>query len=453
MVTSEHVEGIVMEIARLKILFGLLAGVLSAAWLLSIDRAGLLGGFWSLRGLLIPFTGVLAIGFMAVAVVLAARPVQVESALGGLDKFYRLHKWLGIGGTLMALAHWLLEIVPRSLVRQGWLERPARPPRAGPALADPLQALRDPAAHLGEWGLYLLLVLVVLSLWKRFPYHLFFKTHRLMAPLFLVLVFHAVVLTPRGYWTAPIGPLMALLLAGAAAAAGLSLFRRIGKSRRAVGEVTDFHLYPGNSVLDVTVRLSTAWRGHTAGQFAFLDFDDVEAAHPFTISSGWAKDGRLVFSIKGLGDYTRKLPGLVRVGQAVTVEGPYGRFDFHGGGRRQLWVAGGVGITPFVARLQALAGAPSQQAADLVYSTAAPDDGFIGQVRGLAAQAGVAFHLIDSDTDGPLTLERLEGLVPGWREADVWFCGPLGFGRSLREAMTAKGLPPARFHQELFEMR
>jgi len=442
-----------MEIRRLKFLFAAIAALLTLAWLSSIDLTGLSRGFWPLRGLLIPFTGILAIGFMSIAVVLAARPVQVESALGGLDKYYLLHKWLSVGGVIMAVVHWLLEIVPRSLARNGWLERPQRPPAPAAVDASLIDTLRGPAAEVGEWGLYLLLVLVALALWKRFPYHLFFKTHRLMAPLFLVLIFHGAVLMPKSYWTAPVGPLLALLMAAAAVAAALSLFGRIGQSRRATGQVTEFRLYPGNSVLDVGVRLETAWPGHDAGQFAFLDFDDVEGAHPFTISSAWHGDGRLVFSIKGLGDYTRTLPQIVHVGQAVTVEGPYGRFDFRDADRRQVWIAGGVGITPFIARLQAIAGTAPTAPTDLVYSTAAPDDGFIAQVAGYAAEAGVAFHLLDSRKEGFLTLDRIAAWIPEWREADVWFCGPRGFGTSLRDAMTAAGLPADRFRQELFEMR
>lgn len=442
-----------MEILRLKLLFAAIAALLTIAWLFSIDPAGLVRGFWALRGLLIPFTGILAIGFLSIAVVLAARPVQVESALGGLDKYYLLHKWLSVGGVVMAVAHWLLEIVPRSLARNGWLERPQRPPAPAAVDASLIDALRGPATEVGEWGLYLLLVLVALALWKRFPYHLFFKTHRLMAPLFLVLIFHGAVLMPKAYWTAPVGPLMALLMAAAAGAAALSLFGRIGQSRRAAGQVTELRLYPGNSVLDVGVRLETAWPGHVAGQFAFLDFDDAEGAHPFTISSAWRDDGRLVFSIKGLGDYTRTLPEIVHVGQAVTVEGPYGRFDFRDADRRQVWIAGGVGITPFIARLQAIAGTAPAVPTDLVYSTAAPDDGFIAQVAGHAAEAGVAFHLLDTRKEGFLTLDRLAAWIPEWREADVWFCGPRGFGASLRDAMIAAGLPAGRFRQELFEMR
>ncbi len=40
---------------------------------------------------------------------------------------------------------------------------------------------------------------------------------------------------------------------------------------------------------------------------------------------------------------------MLRTGTRVQVEGPYGRFDFRKGGARQIWLAGGIGITPFLA--------------------------------------------------------------------------------------------------------
>lgn len=71
----------------------------------------------------------------------------------------------------------------------------------------------------------------------------------------------------------------------------------------------------------------------------------------------------------------------------------------------------------------------------------------------LAERAGVRFHLLVDSRDGRLTLDRLEALVPDWRDADVWFCGPSAFANAMRNPMIARGLPPSQFHQELFEMR
>jgi len=440
---------------RLRLTFLVLLLLLIGLWLISLPAGALTAGFWAARNTLIYCTGILAIGLMSAGVILAARPVQIEDALGGLDKFYRLHRWFGLTGALLAVAHWLLEILPRWMVRQGWLERPPRPPAGTqPVVAlDLFRGLRGTAATLGEWSLYLLLILVVLALWRRFPYRYFFATHRLMAPVYLVLVFHAVILMPPDYWGAPIGILVALLMAGGSAAAGASLFRRIGQSRRAIGHIESLIYHSDNAVLDVGIRLETAWPSHHAGQFAFVNFGGVEGAHPFTISSAWHRDGRLTFSIKGLGDYTRALPEQLFIGQAVTIEGPYGRFDFRGERSRQIWIGGGIGITPFIARLQALAADDRDGPVDLIYSTNAPAEAFIENIRQLADKAGVRFHLLVTKRDGLLTLDRLAEMVPEWKEAEIWFCGPLGFGHALRDAMTARGLPATYFHQELFDMR
>lgn len=440
-----------MQLRRLKLAMATLAALITLLWLLGTPVASLGGGFWPLRHTLIMLAGMLAIGFMAAAVILAARPVQVESWLGGLDKYYRLHKWLGIGALIFAATHWLLEIVPRHLVRQGLLFRPARPAGGGGHEASLLASLRPIATELGEIALYIFIALMIVALWRRVPYHLFHKAHRLMAPVYLVLVFHAVVLMGE-YWPTPAGPVLALLMAAGGVAATISLVRRIGQSRKAAGEVEAVQVASDGSGLQVGVRLETLWRGHKAGQFAFLDFDDAEGAHPFTITSAWRDDGRVGFTIKGIGDYTRRLPDLVHVGQGVTVEGPYGRFDF-GGNERQIWIGGGVGITPFIARMEQLARAPSGAEVDLFYSTAKPRPEFISHLRELAAKSGVRFHLIQSPPDPPLTLDALEAAVPDWRARAFWFCGPTGFADAIRNAAVDRGLPPEQFHQELFEMR
>jgi predicted ferric reductase len=448
-------QGIVMQINRLWLAVAIPLGLLCGLWLVSVPEGTLAGDFWSWRKALIYLTGVLSMGSMSLGVMLAARPVQAESVLGGLDKFYRLHKWFGVTGLSLALVHWLLEVGPRWLTQWGWLTRPARPPRVADVVTgfDAFRDLKDTAADLGEWSLYLLIALVLLALWKRFPYRAFLTTHRLTAPIYLVLVFHAVILVDRSYWLAPLGPVLGLLMAGGATAALVALFRRIGSMRKAVGRIESLTRYDDNAVLEVAVRLETAWPGHRAGQFAFVDFGGGEGAHPFTISSAWHGDGHLLFSIKGIGDYTRTLPDQLSIGQEATIEGPYGRFDFAGAHSRQVWVAGGVGITPFIARLAALAAADHDGNVDLIYCTSAPSSAFIDNITALAAQAGVGFHVVVSQRDGQLTLDRLAAWIPAWKNADVWFCGPSRFGDALRRSMILRGLSAPQFHQELFEMR
>ena len=69
---------------------------------------------------LVNVSGILAIGALSVAMILAARPVFLEHALNGLDKMYRLHKWLGISGASLALAHLAAVQLPKWMISMGF---------------------------------------------------------------------------------------------------------------------------------------------------------------------------------------------------------------------------------------------------------------------------------------------------------------------------------------------
>ncbi|HJW25503.1 MAG TPA: ferric reductase-like transmembrane domain-containing protein [Rhodocyclaceae bacterium] len=413
-------------------------------------------GVFAWRTVLSQYTGILGIGVMSVGMILAMRPAFLERHFDGLDKMYRLHKWLGIAGLVISIGHWLIAKGPKWMVAAGWLERGARKPR--PALPEgSLQQLlaqqRGLAESIGEWAFYLAVVLIVLALIKRFPYRRFFQTHRILALAYLALVFHAVVLLRFEYWSSPLGVVLGMLMAAGSVAAVMSLFRlRVGSSRVA-GRVVALEHQPALNVLAVDIELADGWQGHESGQFAFVTFHPEEGPHPFTIASNWNGDGRIRFLVKGLGDYTRILPDRLRVGDPVKVEGPHGRFDFAGDAPRQIWIGGGIGITPFVARLKELAQRPDGKAIDLFHTTAAYDQEIIDRLARDADAANVRLHVRWDERDGRLDLDSLVAAVPDWRQADVWFCGPAQFGRVLREGLVRLGLPAGRFHQELFEMR
>src|SRR3546814_3669556 len=63
----------------------------------------------------------------------------------------------------------------------------------------------------------------------------------------------------------------------------------------------------------------------------------------------------ITFGIRELGDYTRGLRDRLAIGQALKVEGPYGCFTFDDDRAHQIWIGGGVGVTPFIARMKHLA--------------------------------------------------------------------------------------------------
>jgi predicted ferric reductase len=245
-----------------------------------------------------------------------------------------------------------------------------------------------------------------------------------------------------------------LLIVGIPAAC-LSLFKQIGATHRASGVISQIRLHKDGKVTEVEVTLTTPWEGHKEGQFAFVTFDRREGHHPFTLSSSWKDDARLTFHIKQLGDYTCTLSHTLHVGDPVTVEGPYGRFDFSAEPSPQIWIAGGIGITPFLSRLEALAQSPAQESQQitLFYSARDSDHALIERVEQLAKLAGVPLHLSISGKNPVMTAQTICENVPDFIHRTVWFCGASGFGTAIKRGLSKEGLPGRRFHQELFEMR
>lgn len=435
--------------------------LLSLLWLAAEPGVFQSENVFALRAAMIQYSGVLAIGAMSIAMVLALRPGWPETWLGGLDKMYRLHKWLGISALVLSVAHWLWFEAPRWAIDLGLIARPERGAR--PEIENPVQqfliGLRDPAEGLGEWAFYISIVLIVLALIPRFSYWWFFKTHRILAVTYLVLVFHAVVLAQFSYWTQPVGIVLAVLLISGTVAALIVLLRRVGISRQAMGNVISLTKYPGVRALEIDMKMEPGWQGHLPGQFAFVTSDKGEGAHPFTIASAWSPaDSHVTFITKALGDYTSRLPDTLSVGQQVKVEGPYGRFTFDDDCPRQIWIGGGIGITPFIARMKYLAAmAPDrrgQQAIDLFHSSAELDEDAFARLTADAAAANVRLHILVDARDGLLTGKRIRAGVPEWREASFWFCGPTGFADALKRDFAGEGLDvKKRFNQELFSMR
>lgn len=89
-----------------------------------------------------------------------------------------------------------------------------------------------------------------------------------------------------------------------------------------------------------------------AGQFCFLRLpkDSLHARHPFTIASAPAEQD-LRFTIKNAGRFTDSA-GKLKKGEKVLIDGPFGRFYLRDGKKPLVFIAGGVGITPFISMLR-----------------------------------------------------------------------------------------------------
>jgi predicted ferric reductase len=184
----------------------------------------------------------------------------------------------------------------------------------------------------------------------------------------------------------------------------------------------------------------------------FLTRDGWWRGHPFSISS--APNGAwLRITIKELGDWSRALQG-VPIGTRVFVEGPYGVLT---GARRTrskvLLVAGGIGITPLRALLEALPAGPGDLT--LLYRVREPRDiVFRDELATLARARGAKVQYLLGPRDGPagdpLEATSLERLVPDVRDRDVYLCGPVSMMQRVEASLRSLGLPRRQIHAERF---
>jgi len=408
---------------------------------------------WEIYDNSLYLSGLLSIALMSVTMMLATRPAWLEAPLNGLDKMYRLHKWTGILAVVFAAIHWLIEMgddVIKSLFGRG-----GRLPE--PDFSGFIEMMRDSAEDVGEWAVYLVFAMLVLTLWKRFPYNIWRYVHRAMPALYLLLVFHAVLLAPLAWWQQPVGLLMVLLLAGGSVASVVSLKGKVGQSRQVQGVIHAIST-TAMGITEVECQLESKWKGHRAGQFAFVTFNRIEGAHPFTISNSDQGNGQVIFQIKALGDYTKRLDHKLKVGQSVTIEGPYGRFNFkpRKSNAVQIWIAGGIGVTPFLARLEELQNNPEQSpAAQMHYSTNdSATDPFVKRLQNACIDlTRIQLHIHDSNEGKKLTTDQLLTQDSKKGTMEVWFCGPIGWATTLENELRERLQGSLLFHQEAFELR
>jgi ferredoxin-NADP reductase len=152
------------------------------------------------------------------------------------------------------------------------------------------------------------------------------------------------------------------------------------------------------------------------------------------------------------------------VGDVLDVSAPRGGFVLDINDRPLLLLSAGIGITPVLAMLHALALARSSRRVLWLHSAR---DGehhpFAAEVRSLVHSLAQARSCVcfsrpraddvsgrDFDFKGRITLALLAQLdVP--RDADVYLCGPNVFMTQMQELLAELGVPPARVHVELFK--
>jgi MOSC domain-containing protein YiiM/ferredoxin-NADP reductase len=205
-----------------------------------------------------------------------------------------------------------------------------------------------------------------------------------------------------------------------------------------------------------------------AGQFVVLRLRTRQDGAPLVRSyslSGPASDEQYRVSVKvepngAAGTY---LSTSVRAGDVLDVSDPRGSFTLQPGGGPIVLLSAGIGATPVLAMLHALAAsATSREVWWLHGARNRKAHSFATEARQLLGALPRAHSRVwysqpapddlegsDYDATGRIGVEALEPLgVP--RDGDFYLCGPSSFLGDLTQGLSAWGAPADRIHSEVF---
>ncbi|MYV51090.1 MOSC and FAD-binding oxidoreductase domain-containing protein [Streptomyces sp. SID3212] len=188
-------------------------------------------------------------------------------------------------------------------------------------------------------------------------------------------------------------------------------------------------------------------------------------------------DGRYRISVKQEphGAASTLIHTTVRVGDTLDVAAPRGTFFLADSERPVVLASAGVGATPVLAMLHALAGGAGDTSTNTGTGTGSPrevwwlhgareraEHAFAAESRALldrlpASHSYICYSRpadddrqgVDYTTPGRLSADTLRGVgLP--TDADAYLCGPVGFMDDLTAGLTRYGMAPDRIHMETF---
>jgi predicted ferric reductase len=389
--------------------------------------------------------GAEAVLLFSCSLVMATLLPFIERAFGGLDRVAVWHRRVAEAGMLLLIPH--VALVTSS--------------------PDPNET--SFGHGLGDVALLGLLVLVAWALaprlraarWPgpiralaRTSYEHWLSAHRLTGLFVAVAVAHGAIVDPTLRQSTVLR--VAFIVVGVIGV-GAYVYREL--FARYVVPIYDYKVGAVRRLDERTVEIALdparAALAFAPGQFVFVAFGGFDGwqRHPFSISGG-GSDGQLEVTIKATGDYTGRLVEGVRAGVPAKVAGPFGGFDYRTGDRDQIWIAGGIGVTPFMSWLRSL-GDDFDRDVDFHYSVRSPPDAvYRDEIEAIAARhASLRVHLRYSEIDGPLTAEDVLRPETGKTPPSIFMCGPPPMMKALTHDFRSHGVPPANVRWEDFGAR
>jgi MOSC domain-containing protein YiiM/ferredoxin-NADP reductase len=205
-----------------------------------------------------------------------------------------------------------------------------------------------------------------------------------------------------------------------------------------------------------------------AGQFVVLRLQTMPDGSPLFRSyslSGPLSDEQYRISVKvePKGAAGNHLKANVRTGDVIDVSEPRGSFTLQEGDGPLVLLSAGIGATPLLALLHALAASATRREVWWLHGARNGEShSFAAEARRLLGTLARGKGRIwysrpgaedregrDYDARGRPGIVALEKLgVP--RDADFYLCGPAGFRADLQSGLAAWGVPSGRLHSERF---
>ncbi len=374
---------------------------------------------------------------MAMGIFLSLRPRWFEGLFGGLDKMYMTHRRLATTAFGFLIIHFLINV--------------DLPPD-------------QPGTIMGTLAFIGIVVSVSLALAPRTPvlrnilhlgYNHWHNTHRFIGIFFIMGLIHYIWVVPKSLQSIPGYYMASFAVAGSLAYIYKQLLARLFEPRfpYMVAESKSLN----RSIIELVLRPQNNKLQHNAGQFQFIQFPSeskLKEKHPFTISSS-PREKNLRLTIKASGDWTNHMQQHIKTGMKAQVSGPYGRFNYKKGGQEQIWIAGGIGVTPFLSWLRDLDQQLDRQIL-FVYLCRERDDAIFWTEFEQAAQAHPSFssHLQLSSQDGRLSPAQIATISGGRIEyKEFYLCGPGAMIEGFSKGFQDLGLHARQIHYEEFKFR
>lgn len=388
-------------------------------------------------------TGLIGITMFAATLILSARLPLFEDYFGSLDRVYRIHHYTGTIAFMFLVVHPLVlavRLIPVSVVEAAKVLLPSG----------------DWALNFGLLALLLMMSLLTVTFFARWRYTYLRFVHQILGLAFFFGALHAF-LIPSDVAQDPLLRYYILSLSGVALLlyAYRSLFGSLFVKRYAyrVDQVNDL----GQGITEVVMSPENEIMHYTPGQFLFVSFRDggiSNEVHPFSISSA-PTEPVLRITVKALGDWTSDLKYL-NIGSTAYLEGPFGSFSYlKAEHNKQIWIAGGIGITPFLnmARNLAVNQRPDLRI-DFYYTTRTEAEMVFKPELDAIAAACPGFRFIPyvSERFGFLTAQVVKDMSGDLQATDIFVCGPPPMMQGLKTQFLAANVPRRLIHTEEFKL-